>query len=259
MDTHTEPEPVPLPTDVAQRIRDYRPRAMTADEWASCSAVVINLVSSAPPADPDDARDLLTSSVALIVWAEPKAGSRDLRLLLKGPWLERFAAEWRREERPDNSLRNHLARLHRLQRTAAGGDGARHIRRTDRTAKKTTPPYGEVECTALLTASGKAPPAIGTTIRKALALADQGIVVPLAYEHGLAEPDWQAARAWIKAHRLPALDALQLRRMWSLRATTGRSLVEALEQGVTRGELDGLRPHLPHGDTSVVREQLRSC
>lgn len=256
MDTNTAPCPA-LPADVEQRIRNYRPRALTADQWAGCRESVEALVAAAPPADAADARDLLTSSVALIVWAQPKAGTSDLSKLLAGPWISRFAAQWRREGRPDNTLRNHLARLHRLQRTAAGGDGSRTIRRIDREAPRTARPYGDVERTALLTAAQVAPVTIGETIRLALRLADAGVVVPDAYEHGLTRDGWQTARDWVKAHRLPGLDGLELRRMWALRVASAGSLLDVLAAGVTRNELDGLRPHLPQGEPADTHARLR--
>lgn len=82
--------------------------------------------------------------------------------------------------------------------------------------------------------------------------------MPDAYVYGLDESRWQAAQQWVKEHRLPALDRLELRRMWTLTVASTGTLTQALQQGVTRNELDGLRPHLANGDPAAVRERLRS-
>jgi hypothetical protein len=258
MTTSLKQQPAPLPDDVQKRIRNYVPRAISPADWDRCRAAVTNLVVAAPPEDAADAADLLSSSVAFLAFAAAKAGSWQITELLDGPWLVRFAAEWRAAGRPDNTLRNHLGALHRLQRTATGGDGSRRIRRIDREPGRTARPYGIVERQALETTSRLAPDAVGPTIRLALQLADRGIVVPDAYGHGLDESRWHEAQRWVQEHRLPTLDRLQLRRMWTLTVASTATLTEALRQGVTRNELDGLRPHLSKGDPETVRARLRS-
>lgn len=167
MDTSHAHQPAPLPDDVQQRIRTYKPRAISPVDWDRCRPAVTNLVASAPPAGAADAADLLSSSVAFLAYAAPKAGTWEIAELLPGGWLARFAADWRAAGRPDNTLRNHLGALHRLQRAAAGGDGSRRIRRVDREAGRTSRPYGPVERQALDTASRSAPSDIGLTIQAA--------------------------------------------------------------------------------------------
>jgi hypothetical protein len=250
--------PPQLPAAVQGRIDSYRPTAITPARWQQCGPGIRRLVVAAPASDGEDAANLLTSAVALVAFAAPLAGTWELATIFDGPWLQRFATEWRAAGRPDNTLRNHLARLNRLRRTANGQDGSRRIRRIDREAGASSRPYGEVERRALLAATRSAEPEIAATVRLVLELADRGLVVPDAYRHGLDAGSWKAAQAWVKQHRLPGLVPLELRRMWALGVASSSNLQTALDRGVTRNELDGLRPHLVKGEPAELAIQLRS-
>lgn len=251
MDTSHAPIPHPLPTAVSQVLATYRPRALTEPQWTACRAEVVELVAAAPPADEADVRALLGSAVVLLAWAAPQVPQLRLVDVLTGPWVERFAAAWRQEGRSDNSLRNHLAALHRLQRTLAGEDGSRRINRTDRSGPRTTAPYGPVEFSAVRAAAAHAPRHLMDAISTTLTLHERGIVAPHAFEHGLDPAAWSEARRWMREHRLPPLDAAQLRRAWAFTVVQGTSLLEALKVGLRSDEIDGLRDHLPaHGNSS---------
>ncbi|MFA9430011.1 hypothetical protein [Egicoccus sp. AB-alg2] len=257
MDTSHAPAPLPLPTAVSQVLTSYRPRTLTEPQWTARRAEVIELVAAAPPADEADVRALLGSAVALLAWAAPQVA--DLRLVdvLTGPWVERFAVAWRQEGRSDNSLRNHLAALHRLQRTLAGEDGSRRINRTDRSGPRTAAPYGDIEFSAVRAAAEHAPRHLADAIGTALTLHEQGIVAPDAFDHGLDPAAWSEAKRWMREHRLPPLDATQLRRAWAFTVVQSTSLLEAMRAGLRSDEIDGLRDHLP-ADGNASRDALRS-
>lgn len=257
MDTSHAPIPPPLPTAVRQVLATYRPRSLTEPQWAACRAEVVALVAAAPPADEADVRALLGSAVALLAWAAPQVAHLQLVDLLTGPWVERFAVAWRQEGRSDNSLRNHLANLHRLQRTLAGEDGSRRINRTDRSGPRTTAPYGPVEFSAVRAAAAHAPRHLAEAIDTALTLHDRGVVAPDAFDQGLDPTAWPEAKRWLRDHRLPPLDAAQLRRSWAFSVVQRTSMFEALQVGLSGDEIDGLRDHLP-ADGNASHAALRN-
>lgn len=258
MDINADTQTTRLPDDVRQRIDNYEPRAIPPALWATRRKEVTSLVAAAPPADPADARNLLTSAVCLIAFAEGKTDTTSLVDLLTATWLDRFTADWKSSDRSTNTLRNHLAALRRLRRTAAGGDGSRQTRDGSWRPKATSKPPTQAQLDALARAARTAPPEIGEAITTALELASRGIVMPDAKEHDLDPDAWVAARDWARDRGLEGLRARALRRFWTLRVASTRPLAASFAAGVTRNELDGLLVHLPKGDPAEVNRALRS-
>ncbi|WP_130648910.1 hypothetical protein [Egicoccus halophilus] len=256
MDTTHAPALHPLPTAIGQLLTSYRPRCLTEPHWTACRGEVIALVAAAPPADEDDARALLGAAVALMAWAAPQLPDASLAQLLTGSWVERFAVTWRRQGRSDNSLRNHLSALHRLQRTLNGEDGSRRKNRTDQSGARTPVPYGPPEFSAIRAAAAHAPDHIAAALECAITLHERGVIEPEAFEHGLDQAAWKEAKGWLREHRLPPLDAAELRRAWTFAIMRRTSLFEAVSIGLTGAEIDRLRDHLPT-DGRASRAALR--
>lgn len=243
MDTNHAPAQA-LPADVLQRIASYRPSAMDTAQWECAAPSVIELVTACPPANSDDARDLLTSAVAFLVASHPWTGSWDLRFALSAERIVRYQTEWLAADRPVNTLRNHLGRLNRLARSVRGESGARQVRSKDADTSSAAPPYTEGELAAFHEAVGQAPPDIVATLQLSLKLAEQGTVMPDAAEHGLDSDSWDEMRSWLRSRGVPQLNARQLRRTWAYGVVCSSSVLEAVRRGVTRGELESLLPHL---------------
>lgn len=247
MDTTTNPSPA-LPIDIEQRIADYRPTAIQRTDWDACRSSVTALVRACPPADPADARDLLTSAVHFLKTMHPAVGSWDLPAVLTETNLERFKQQWLQSGASVNTLRNHLARLNRLSRAARGESGARQLRPSQAAGQVGTRVYRPDELAAFRQATERAPSDIGEQLAHVLALADRGVTVPAELTSDADRAAWQCARAWVAEQGLPALDGRKLRRTWAFQIASTSSLLETVRAGVTRRELEGLLPHLADRD-----------
>ncbi len=252
MDTTTTTSPA-LPTDIEQRIADYRPTAIQRIDWDACRSSVTTLVRACPPADPADARDLLTSAVHFLKTMHPASGSWDLPAVLTETNLERFKQRWLQAGDPVHTLRNHLARLNRLARAARGESGARQSRPRTGTRRDGTRIYSQDELAAFHQAAQRAPSDVGERLARLLALAGRGVVIPEELTCDADREAWQDARTWVAEQGLPALDGRKLRRTWALQVASRASLLETVRAGVTRGELEGLLPHLADRDRDTDR------
>lgn len=129
---------MPRSTDIADRIANFVPRGLSADEWALAGPAARALVRAAAPTSSEDAKCLLSSLCTFLRWRScgwDRSGTPDLGALLAEASIDAFSAGFGGHRR---TLSNHVGRLRALRR-ALVGIKREPARRTRAKAPRTTP------------------------------------------------------------------------------------------------------------------------